>query len=581
MNFLRRKALAAPALVAALVGCHQASPSTPRPAGSATQALDRIVAAYESRSGDAPTLPDISIAKARADADSARALLARLDAVDPAGMAHEAVITREILRWEAQKTIQEVDVYWYTFPILPAISPLRSVPPVLAARPIATAADRLTYLTTLAGAGRVLEAMREKSAAQAGRGIVIPREQIDNVLPYLRSFAEPAARNPFRLDPKRLESVPVADRSAFATREARVIDSAIVPAARSLALYVDSELRPRAPEAVGLGQYPGGKDAYRIMVKRETTLDVTPEQVHEIGLRAVDAIEARMQQVRDSLGFKGTKEEFHQQLRRDPRFYVKTPAEVGERLMMYVARIEPRLDQYFARRPRSPYGVRRVDLALEPSMTYGYYNWPMGTDPKGYYNYNGSQLEERSLLMAGAIAYHELVPGHHFQINLARENQALPKFRRTTTHAGYTEGWGEYSSSVVAREMGMYRDAYEVYGRLVFDMFFAVRLVVDTGMNFYGWPRSKAVAYMKEHTLESDGQIDSETLRYSTRSPAQALAYRMGRETFVSLRAKTEQALGPRFDLRRFHDAVLMSGSLPLFVLERHVDWFIEQEKAR
>jgi uncharacterized protein (DUF885 family) len=214
-------------------------------------------------------------------------------------------------------------------------------------------------------------------------------------------------------------------------------------------------------------------------------------------------------------------------------------------------------------------------------MTYGYYDWVVSPDTVSYYNYNGSQLDQRSLLMAGAIAYHELVPGHHFQIALARENQALPAFRRITTHAGYTEGWAEYASSVVARDLGMYRDAYEVYGRLAFDEFFAVRLVVDTGMNYYGWPRSRAVAYMKEHTLESDGQIESETLRYSTRSPAQALAYRMGRETIVSGRARCEQALGSRFDLRRFHDALLMSGSMPLFLLDRHIDWFIEQEKAR
>jgi uncharacterized protein (DUF885 family) len=183
--------------------------------------------------------------------------------------------------------------------------------------------------------------------------------------------------------------------------------------------------------------------------------------------------------------------------------------------------------------------------------------------------------------MIGAISFHELIPGHHFQILLQRENQALPAFRRSLYYAGYGEGWGEYSSSVVAAELGMYRDAYEVYGRLVFDAFFISRLVVDTGMNFYEWPRSKAMAYMKEHTLEADVQINSETLRYSTRTPAQALAYRMGRETFVRLRAKAERALGSRFDLRRFHDAVLMSGSLPLTVLEQHVDWWVAGELAR
>jgi uncharacterized protein (DUF885 family) len=288
-----------------------------------------------------------------------------------------------------------------------------------------------------------------------------------------------------------------------------------------------------------------------------------------------------MQAVRDSLGFRGTKEAFHEQLRRDRRFYVDTPEQVGQRLMAYADRIEPVMGRAFAVRQKAPYGVRRLDPALEPSMTYGFYNWATGSDPKGYYNFNGSDLDQRSLLLAGAIAFHELIPGHHFQISLQRENQALPPFRRTATYAGYTEGWGEYSSSVVATELGMYRDAYEVYGRLVFDAFFIARLVVDTGMNYLGWPRSRAVAYMKEHTLESPVQIDSETLRYSTRSPAQALAYRMGRETMVGLRAKAAGALGSRFDLRRFHDALLASGSLPLLLLERHIDWWIVEEQKR
>jgi uncharacterized protein (DUF885 family) len=179
------------------------------------------------------------------------------------------------------------------------------------------------------------------------------------------------------------------------------------------------------------------------------------------------------------------------------------------------------------------------------------------------------------------MIFHELVPGHHFQINLQLENKDLPAFRRSSMSTGYTEGWGEYSSSVVAREMGMYQDPYDLYGRLVFDNFFNVRLVIDTGMNYFGWSRPKAMLYMREHTLESDVQIDSETVRYSIRSPAQALAYRMGRQTFVRLREKATTALGPKFDIRRFHDAVLSVGSMPLFILERHIDWWIKQEQAR
>jgi uncharacterized protein (DUF885 family) len=526
-------------------------------------------------------MPDLSLTAVQRQADSARALIARLERVPTAGLSHEDDLTLALLRWEAERQTREPDVYWYSFPVITAISPLRTVQTVLGARPLATEADRTAYLALLERAAATVDGIREKTEGQAARGIVVPREQIEMSLPYIRSFAARGASNPLALSTARLAQVPEGERAAFAARATRIIDSTVAPRVERLASYVDGELRTKAPVPVGLFQYPGGKEAYEILVKRETTLDVSAAQVHEIGLRAVAAINARMQQVRDSLGFKGTKAEFHEQLRRDRRFYVSTPDSVGRRLMSYIERIEPQMGKYFNVRPKSPYGVRRLDPALEPSMTYGYYNWAAAGDSLGYYNFNGSDLDQRSLLMAGAIAYHELLPGHHFQINLARENETLPSFRRTASYAGYAEGWGEYSSSVVAAEMGMYRDAYEIYGRLVFDMFFAVRLVVDTGMNLHGWSLQRARDYMREHTLEADVQINSETLRYSTRSPGQALAYRMGRETMVDLRQRAEKALGAKFDLRRFHDAVLMSGSLPLTLLQRHIDWFIAQEQGR
>jgi uncharacterized protein (DUF885 family) len=563
-----------------VAACHTAAPSATPAAVDAPPDLARLIA-DAGRKPPAAALPDLTFARAQRTADSARTMLRRLDAIPTAGLAHEEMLSLELLKWQAARAMSEPELYWYTFDLLPAISPFRSVTAALGLAPIGTREQRTAYLALLGQAGMVIDAMREKMVAQAARGIVVPREQIGLSLPYLRSFTEPSGTNPLAVPRTRLDGLPESVRGSFTAETARVIDGELRPKIQSLIHYVETELAAKAPIGVGLAQYPGGKEAYRILVKRETTLDVTPEQVHQIGLAAVADIEARMQRVRDSLGWKGTKAEFHEQLRRDRRFYVTTPAEVGQRLLDYIARIEPRMAEYFSIRPEARYGARRLDPALEPSMTYGYYNFGATKDSTGYYNFNGSDLDQRSLLEAGAIAFHELVPGHHFQINLARENDRLPAFRRTGMHAGYTEGWGEYASSVVAAEMGMYRDAYEVYGRLVFDAFFAVRLVVDTGMNYYGWSRQRAIDYMKEHTIESDVQIDSETWRYSVRSPAQALAYRMGRETMASLRQRAERELGAKFDVRRFHQAMLLSGSLPLFLLERHIDWWIQSERAR
>jgi uncharacterized protein (DUF885 family) len=513
-------------------------------------------------------------------ADSARIWMARLDSIPETGLSHDEALTRELLRWEVSKSVLDTTLYWYSFEALPALSPMRAISPLLAAQEIVLPAGRDAYLEMLAKTGAAFDAVRDKMTAQASRGITISAETIDAVVAYLRGLIGPAARDALLPGPTRLAGLAEADRTSFSSRATEVVAGRIAPAVNRLADYVDQTARRGAAPGVGLWQYPGGKEAYRLLVKRETTLEITPEEIHRLALVAMDTLNARMKAVRDSLGFRGTKGEFHDQLRRDRRFYVSTPDSVGQRLMAYAGRIEPLMSRAFARREKSPYGVRRLDPALEPSMTYGYYNDAIGTDPKGYYNYNGSDLDQRSLLVIGAISFHELIPGHHYQINLQRENQALPPFRRRVYYAGYGEGWGEYSSSVVAAELGMYRDGYEIYGRYAFDAFFIARLVVDTGMNFYGWPRARAVDYMKEHTLESDVQINSETLRYSTRSPAQALAYRMGRETIVHLRALAERELGPRFDLRRFHAAVLDPGSLPLFLLERHIRWWIDQEKS-
>jgi uncharacterized protein (DUF885 family) len=214
-------------------------------------------------------------------------------------------------------------------------------------------------------------------------------------------------------------------------------------------------------------------------------------------------------------------------------------------------------------------------------MTFGYYQIPTSTNPEGDYLYNGSRLPERSLLNAAALIYHELLPGHHFQLNLQKENAALPVWRRQSLDENaFVEGWGEYASSL-AGEMGMYGDPWDACGRLAMDAFISTRLVVDTGMNALGWSRERAIQFMKDNTFEGDLQIASESLRYSTDIPAQALAYKLGSLEIRRLREKAAAALGPKFDPRRFHDAVLGSGTLPLSVLARKIDDFVAAEKER
>lgn len=525
-------------------------------------------------------LPDVSLAQEERDAAAAASLLARLDAIRASDLDHEEVLSLDVLRRQLRAALEAPKHHWLRFPVTPYASPIGGVNQVFAALPLADKAGADRYLVLLRQYPGLVRGLRETLEGQASRGITIPREELELVAPFLRSLIGSAESGPFAVKPERLASLPTEEAGAFRAELARVLEKEVNPALEDLVAYVSGKYRQRAPKAVGLGQYPGGREHYAYLVRYHTTLDVTAEEVHRIGLAEVARVEAEMQLVRERVGFQGTRDDFMRFLRMDPRFLAKTPDEVGERLLGHLRRIEPKVDAFFLRKPQAPYGVKRLEPQLEAGQTFGYYQIPSASDPAGYYRFNGSQLSERSLVTAAALISHELVPGHHFQINLAFENQGIPAFRRDTFDTAYTEGWGEYASDL-AGEMGMYANPYDRYGRLAMEMFVTVRLVVDTGMNALGWSRAKAMEYMRDHLLESDTQIATESLRYSCDIPGQALAYKIGARKIRELRQEAEQALGSRFDVRRFHDAMLGSGSLPLPTLERHIDWFIEQERKR
>jgi uncharacterized protein (DUF885 family) len=311
-----------------------------------------------------------------------------------------------------------------------------------------------------------------------------------------------------------------------------------------------------------------------------TTVNVAPEELHRTGLQEVERLETEMAELRRKIGFKGSREEFHKSLQTDPQFIAKSPEEVRERLISYVHRVEPKVGSYFLHVPKATYDVKRLDASLEGAMTFGYYAEPSPGRPIGIYFFNGSHLTERSMFKAGPLILHELIPGHHFQLNLTSENHALPELRRHTPLPAYSEGWADYSSQL-GEEMGAYLDDYDRYALLAQNMHQSVRLVVDTGMHAMRWSRAKAVEYMRQHELESETQIESESLRYAMGEPAQALAYSVGSHKILELRSRAEKALGTSFDVREFHQWVLESGPMPLEVLDEHARWCIEQAKKK
>jgi len=535
-------------------------------------------------------LPAFTEQEAEDDAAWARGMLGRLATIDAGAFDrsgggdgtedHERWLTAKILEWQLRQAVEAPSVFWYRFQVTPYAWSFSGVGQTLAQVPVASAADRERYLGLLDQVPGIAETLRANLATQRQKGILVPRPEIDLVVATMTPLTVASAEHPFRIAPDRLEGVAPEEAAAFGEQVATRIDERIAPAFARLVALFDDGYRDEAPEAVGLGQYPGGQEAYRTLVRFHTGLDLTPEEIHRRGLEEVRRIEGEMAKIRSLLGSDASMADFNAALRTDPRFLACDPDGVAERLTRPILEIEPLIDRWFLHTPEAPYGVARLDPALEPGMTYGYYQWPTPGHDRGLYLFNGSTLDQRSLVMAAALIYHELVPGHHFQIALQNENRDLPAFRRNAFPTAFVEGWAEYASSL-AGEMGLYREPYDHYGRLAMDMFLSCRLVVDTGMNALGWSRGKALDFMGQRVIESQTQLATETLRYSTDIPAQALAYKIGAATIWRLRHEAEEALGERFDVRRFHDAVLGHGAMPLAVLEQHVDWWIEQERAR
>lgn len=518
--------------------------------------------------------------QAKADAAWAGAFLDRLHGLHADRLSHDEWITYATLENDAVNQKDAAPFFWFNVPITPYASPLRGAVATLPAMPIGTAAEQQAYLDALNRIPVVLASYESRLRSQLQRGIVVPAEELRLAVPYVRGFGGPAATSQLRPQASAIAALSGDVREKFVTQVDATLTDVVAPAVERLANYIDGPYRAKAPPDVGLAQYPNGRAYYQFLIRRNTSLSLTPEQIHQIGLEEVARLENELDKVRRDAGFTGTLAEFHAYLRNDRRFKASSPQDIGDRMMAAIRRIEPQVREFFPLQPKAPYGVKRLDPALEQSMTYGYYQQPAGSERGGYYMFNAYKPEERSILMAEATIYHELVPGHHFQIALQRENDSLIPYRRGFFFTAFTEGWAEYASDL-AGEMGMYSDPYQRAGRLAMDLFLSTRLVVDTGMNALGWSREKALAFMREHTFESDLQIDTESLRYSADYHGQALAYKLGSRKFHELRDRAKRELGPRFDLPAFHAYVLRAGAMPLSVLDGHVDCLIRERHVK
>lgn len=355
------------------------------------------------------------------------------------------------------------------------------------------------------------------------------------------------------------------------------MNTAVFPAYRDLAKYLKKTYIPKARASVGIGTTPEGRAYYEALTKYFTTLDVTPDEVHQIGLNEVARIRGEMDKIIAQTEFEGSFAEFVNFLRTDPQFYVDDPAQLLKEAAYIAKKVDGQMPQFFRTLPRLSYGVIKVPDEIAPNYTTGRY-W--GGNPKqgraGNYVVNTYNLSNRPLYNLPALTLHEGVPGHHHQISLGQELKDVPKFRQSLYPNAFGEGWGLYAEKL-GEEMGIYTTPYEQFGRLTYEMWRACRLVVDTGMHYKGWTREQAEACFFENSALAAHNIKTEVERYIS-WPGQALAYKMGELKIVELRARAEAALGERFSIRDFHDAVLLDGGVPLNILEANIDrWIAEQ----
>ena len=449
-------------------------------------------------------------------------------------------------------------------------------------QPFATAADYDKWIARLRAYGTLVDQNLALMRQGMASGRMPPREPMTRVLTQLRGFApEKVEDSPFYAPLKNVPAaVPAAEAERVRAQAAAAIRDVVNPAWQRFTAFYEKEYLPACRASIAAEDFPDGVALYALRVRDQTTTTLTPDQIHDIGLAEVARIRAQMEQIREQVKFKGDLAAFFKFLRSDRQFYFKTGAELLEAYRALAKRIDPQLVKLFGRIPRMPYGVEAVPELEAPNQTTAYYRSPAEDGSRaGYFYANLYKPETRPKWEMEALTAHEAVPGHHFQIALAQELGELPKFRRLGGFTAFVEGWGLYSESL-GSELGLYQDPYSKFGQLTYEMWRAVRLVVDTGIHHKGWTRQQAIDYFAANAAKTGNDIAVEVDRYIS-WPGQALAYKIGELKIKELRARASEALGARFDIRRFHDVVLGNGALPLDVLEANVDAWIAAEKKR
>jgi uncharacterized protein (DUF885 family) len=458
----------------------------------------------------------------------------------------------------------------------------QDIPRTIALMPRVTREDFENIIARLQGVGPLVDQTMALMEQGLAAGVTPPRITMRDVPAQVTAQLvddrddplKSPMLEPFKRWPESLASISAQDRTDLTARATAAYRERVAPAFARLRDFLVARYLPACRETIAAKALPNGAALYAYNVKWHVTTNDTPQQIHDIGLAEVKRIRAEMDAIVASTGFKGSNDDFKRYLRTNPKFFFRDAASL---LMAYrdiAKHADPELAHLFGRLPQTPYGVEPVPDAVAPSQTTAYYEPGSFTAGRPANMFaNTYKLDSRPSWEMTALTLHEAVPGHHIQIALAQEMTGLPEFRKNSSYTAFVEGWALYSESL-GDEMGLYRDPYAKVGQLTYEAWRAVRLVVDTGLHPMGWTREQAIDFFRENTAKTDQDIAVEVDRYIV-WPAQALGYKMGQLKIRELRTNAERSLGPRFDIRKFHDVVLGQGAVPRDVLERQVSAWV------
>jgi len=504
--------------------------------------------------------------------------LRRLRLIDSSQLTETGSLNYELFRRSLENSVDAHQFRNYLMPMSQrgGVQSLESTAETLR---LGNAQDYEDWLARMSQIDTVIEQTMERLEEGRKTGYMPPKVLMERIPAQISSqLAEDPQQSPFfKAFATMPDAIPDADRERLQQAAQDVIDETVVPAYREFSNYFNDIYLPASRDSIGASSLPNGEAFYEYRTHFYTTTQMTPDEIHRVGLNEVKRIRDEMQLVIDELEYEGSFQDFLHFLRTDPQFYYETPEELFEGYLAISKRIDPEVVKVFGKLPRMPYGLRPIPDNIAPDTTTAYYSGPAadGSRP-GYYYVNLYRPEVRPRYEMEVLTIHEAVPGHHLQIALQMELEAMPNFRKYSGFTAFTEGWGLYSESL-GYEMGFYQDPYSHFGALTYDMWRAVRLVVDTGMHYKGWTRQQAIDFFKDNAAKTEQDIVNEIDRYIS-WPGQALAYKIGQLRMLELRRRSEQALGNAFDVRAFHDALLGGGALPLEILETRMNRWLAAE---